>query len=176
MTSDIMKNFATNALTVFELALTPYGFKRESKKRDQYFCGIVFVNDERYIKIEANIHPRDYPPYFNIILGEGSRDFIESDWNSIALWRLKNMITNTDYGSEYSLEGVTDLPGLLEKSKDEMLQYGGKFLSGDTEIFHQTRKAQNKNREPYKLYSPDGNGNYSVTNEPESLKIKTKYI
>jgi hypothetical protein len=175
MTSNLIKNFGKNALIIFKKALTPYGFKRESKKTDQYFCDIVFVNDERYIKVEANIHPRDYPPYFNIVLGEGPRDFIESDWNSVALWRLKNMITDTDSGREYSLEGVMDLPGLLEKSKDEMLKYGEKFLSGDTDIFHQARKAQNKDREPYKVYSPDENGNYSVSNEPESVKIKKKY-
>jgi hypothetical protein len=175
MTSNLIKDFGKNALSIFKEALTPYGFKRESKKTDQYFCDIVFANDDRYIKIEANIHPRDYPPYFNIVLGEGPRDFIESDWNSIALWRLKNMITNTDSGSEYSLEDVKDLPGLLDKSKNEMLKYGEKFLSGDTEIFHQARKAQNKDREPYKVYSPDENGNYSVSNEPESVKIKKKY-
>lgn len=82
---------------------------------------------------------------------------------------------NTDSVSEYSLEGVMDLPELLEKSKDEILKYGERFLSGDKEIFHQTRKAQNKDRDPYQVYSPDENGSYSVSNEPESLKIETKY-
>ncbi len=176
MTSNLMKSFGKNSLTIFKEALTPYGFKKESKKTDQYFCSVIFVNDERYVKVEANIHPRDYPPYFNIVFGEGSRDFVDSDWNSVALWRLKNMITKTDSGGEYSLEGVMDLPGLLEKSKDEMLKYGEKFLSGDTEIFHQTRRAQNKDREPYKVYSPDGNGNYSVSDEPGSVEIRKKYI
>ncbi len=85
------------------------------------------------------------------------------------------MITKTDSG-EYSLEGVIDLPELLENSKDEILKYGEKFLSGDTEIFHQNRNAQNKYRESYKVFSTDGNGNYSVSDDPESVEIRKKYI
>jgi hypothetical protein len=175
MNRDQMKEFGKLALAIFEETLAHHGFKRESMKTERYFCDIVFGNGERYVKISANIHPRDYPPYFNVILGEGGRDFLESDWNSIALWRLKNLIQKTDTGSEYGLENPDKLPDLLEQAKSDLLQFGETFLSGDTEFFRQARSEQNKDRPPYKVHSPDENGKYTVSDEPESVKMKEKY-
>ncbi len=175
MKNDLIKELGKLALAIFREALAPYGFKRESKKTEEYFCNIVFVNGERYVKISSNIHPRDYPPYFNVVLGEGSREFVESDWNSIALWRLKNLMTNTDTGGEYNLETPDKLPELLEHAKAELLEFGTGFLTGDVELFRQARSEQNKGREPYKIHSPNKDGKYTVTDEPESVKMKEKY-
>jgi hypothetical protein len=170
-----MKEFEKLAIANFEEALASHGFKRESKKTEQYFCEIVFGNGERYIKVSASIHPRDFPPYFNVVLGEGPREFLESDWNSIALWRLKNLITSTNTGSEYSLETPDKLPELLNNAKAELLEFGAGFLSGDVGLFRQARLEQNRGREPYKVYSPGENGKYIVSDEPESMKMKEKY-
>ena len=170
-----MKEFETIALTAFEDALASHGFKRESKKTEQYFCEIVFVNGERYVKISANSHPRDFPPHFNIVLGEGPREFLESDWNSIALWRLKNFITSTNTGSEFNLETPAKLPRLLDRAKAELLEFGADFLSGDVALFRQARSEQNRGREAYKIHSPDKNGKYTVADEPESVNMKEKY-
>jgi hypothetical protein len=175
MKNDLMIEFGKLALAMFKDALASHGFKRESKKTEQYFCEIVFVNGERYVKISANIHPRDFPPYFNVVLGEGPREFLESDWNSIALWRLKNLITSTDTGSEYSLETPDKLPELLDRAKAELLEFGQGFLRGDLEQFRKARSEQNRRREPYKIHSPDSDGHYTVSDEPESVKMKEKY-
>ena len=170
-----MKQFETAALATFEDALASNGFMLESKKTEQYFCEIVFVNSKRYVKISANTHPRDFPPYFNIILGKGSRKWPEFDWNSIALWRMKNLITSTNTGSTFSLEAPDKLPKLLDHAKAELLKFGAAFLSGDVTLFRQARSEQNSGREPYKIYSPDQNGKYVEKDEPESVKLKKKY-
>lgn len=175
MKKDLIKEFAKLALATFEEALASHGFKRESKKTEQYFCQIVFVNGERYVKISANIHPRDFPPYFNVVLGEGPREFLESDWNSIALWRLKNLVTSTNSGSEYGLESPDKLPELLDHATAELLDFGAGFLSGDVALFRRARSEQNRCREPYKVHSPDEDGKYTVSDEPDSVKMKKKY-
>ncbi len=168
------KKFITLAVDIFEESLMFYKFKLKSKEIKSYFCNIVFVNGERYITISANIHHRDNPPYFNIILGEGSLDFCEVDWNSIALWRLKNLILKNDSGKEYSLESVCKLSKLLEHSRDELLKFGDSFLKGDVKLFRQVLFEMNKSRQSYKIYSINKNGNYSVNDDPISVIMKNK--
>ncbi|HET6422646.1 MAG TPA: hypothetical protein VFG20_03120 [Planctomycetaceae bacterium] len=165
----MLRDFGNLALAIFKEPLRQYGFKRESKKTEKYFCNVVFVNGERYVRITANVHPRDYPPYFNVILGEGPRDFFESDWNSIALWRLKNLKTFTDTGRPYSHVNKENLPELLEHARDELLEFGEDFLSGDVALFHRARSEMNTGREPYKILS---NGTWTF--EPKSVELKEK--
>lgn len=172
---NMLKEFGRLALAVFKEPLAQHGFKREYRKTETFFCNIVFVNGERYIKLSANIHPRDFPPRFNIILGEGSRDALEADWNSIALWRLKNFILQTDEDKEYLLETPEELPALLEQAINDLIEFGGGFLNGDVELFRKARSEHNKDRQPYKVYTPDGKGNYTVKDEPISVKMKKKY-
>ena len=42
-------------------------------------------------------------------------------------------------------------------------------------LFYKIRKEQNKNREPYKIYSPDENGKYQTSFEPKSVEQNKKY-
>ena len=162
MNREQLKEFGWLALAKFKEPLAVHGFKRESKKTETYFCTIVFVNGTRYIKIDANIHFRDYPPYFNIVLGEGGRDFFEVDWNSIPLWRLKSHIQRNEPGSEYSLEFPENIPALIDQACKELLEFGSGFLNGDLEAFRQARVEQNKSRPAYKVYAPNEDGKYTV--------------
>ena len=52
---------------------------------------------------------------------------------------------------------------------------GHTFLNGDLTLFHEIRKEQNKNRGPYKIHSPNENGNYITTDESKSVEQKKKY-
>jgi hypothetical protein len=63
----------------------------------------------------------------------------------------------------------------LENSNSELLEFGQTFLDGDLTLFHEIRKEQNKNRKPYKIHSPDKNGNYKTTYELKSVEQKKKY-
>lgn len=175
MKNDLIKEFGELALTVFEAATMPFGFKLESTKTEQHFFEIVFVNGERYVKVSASSDPREEPSYFNVVLGEGPRGFSESDWNSVALWRLKNLIVSNTRGKEYGLGTSEKLPYVLGHARAELLEYGKAFLAGDLESFRQARADQNRRREPYKVYTPDKDGKYSVTVEPKSLRMKLKY-
>lgn len=176
LTNPILLNeFGRLVLLKFRHPLSKFGYKRELKKVTDFSCNIIYGNGEKYIKIVANINPRDYPPYFNIVLGEGGRNFFESDWNSIALWRMKRWIKNDPKASEYSLKEPIDLDNLLKTALDDLQTYGISFLSGDMNTFYQVRTDQNKDREPYKIYKPDEVGKYVMHDDPMSLKLKKKY-
>jgi hypothetical protein len=56
-----------------------------------------------------------------------------------------------------------------------LIKYGVSFLNGDLTLFLETRSDQNKNREPYKIHTPDKNGKYITTDEPTSADQKKKY-
>ena len=175
MNNSQMKEFSKLALSVFNEALSSYDFKKVSKKTESDYCKIVFVNGERYIVITANSDPRDSPAYFNIVLGEGSHSFPDTDWNAVALWRLKNYIDNNDRASEYDLETSKSISGLLELSKIELLKYGADFLANDLRYFRQTRSQMNRDRKPYKRTWRNEKGEYITVYDPESMKLKEMY-
>lgn len=175
MTSKQLKEFGRLALATFNDPLASYGFKRESKKTEEYFFNAVFVNGTRYVKISANIHPQDYPPYFNIVLGDGGRGFFEEDWNSIPLWRLKACLQKTITTGQYTLEHPEDIPGLIELARNELLEFGAGFLKGDLKAFKKARSAQNRSRPPYQVYTLGEDGKYAAQDDSESAKLKEKY-
>jgi len=170
-----MTKFEGLALKVFLEPLERHGFALEATETDREFCRLTFVNGERYVRIAASIHPLDLPHEFSVVLGEGSREFLEADWNSIALWRVRNLIEGGDTGSNYSLQKRGRVPELLDQAKDELLEFGMDFLGGDLTDFRQARSDQNRQRQPYQVYSPDENGVYAAADEPESAKMKAKY-
>jgi hypothetical protein len=171
----IVKQFNKQAIEVFSDPLLEYGFEIEFKELKDCFCEIRFGNKEQYIKIEANIHPRDYPPCFNIILEEGGRDFTESDWNSVALWRLKNLIDQNDQGKEYKLPEINKLRRAIDDSLMDLIKYNGGFLNGNLLLFKKARAIQTKNKEPFKIYTPIGNGKLDMKYEPQSEELKRRY-
>ncbi len=171
----LLNEFGRLVLLKFRQPLSKFGYKRELKKVSDFGCNIIYGNGEKYIKIIASINPRDYPPNFNIVLGEGGRNFFESDWNSIALWRMKRWIKNDPKASEYSLKEPINLNVLLDAALDDLLTYGISFLSGDMNTFYQVRIDQNKDREPYKIHKPDKTGKYVTHDEPTSMELKKKY-
>jgi hypothetical protein len=176
MTNKPLETFGKLATTAFKEPLANHGFRFESVKTEAYSCEVVFVNAARYIKIAANSHPRDAPPSFNVVLGEGGRDFFESDWNSVALWRLKNLMLQSEAGSEYRLGSLESTPALIELALADLLEFGAGFLNGDLEAFRKTRSIQNTSRTPYQIYAHDNDGRYYVaSDEPESAKMKEKY-
>jgi hypothetical protein len=85
--------FADTFLEIISPTVEQFDFLRHKTEVAQYCTTIVFRKDKQYIKISGSTYPRDYPYFYNIILGEwNSEDVAEYDWNSIALWRLKSKI------------------------------------------------------------------------------------
>ena len=171
-----LKVFTDSTLKIFDPTFTQYGFEQHLIKLEEYFVKIIYRKDNQYVKISGSIYPTDYPYSYNVILGDGdSDDFWESDWNSIALWKIKNKINPELKPLEYDFPFGNSVSPSLKKANQELIKYAKEFLNGDLELFIKIRKEQNNEREPYKIHSPDENGNYKTTDEPKSVEQKKKY-
>ena len=168
--------FADNVLEIISPTVETFGFVRHRTELEKHFTTIIFRKDKQYIKISGSTYPTDYPYSYNVILGEGdSEDFSEWDWNSIALWRLKTKIDLKAKAKEYEFPYGDKVKFSVSNANKELLKYADTFLHGDMTLFYETRSEQNKNREPYKIHTPDKDGNYKTTDEPLSVEQKKKY-
>lgn len=163
--------FADLVLEIFSPTVEQFGFVRHRTEVEKFLTTIIFRKDKQYIKISGSTYPTDYPYYYNIVLGDGdSDDFLEWDWNSIALWRLKNIIDPTLKAKEYDFPFGDKMRFSLTITNKELMKYADTFLRGDLTLFYETRSAQNKDREPYKIHTPDKDGKYTTTGEQKSVE------
>lgn len=170
------KLFSEKAMEIVIPTFEQFGFQKHRIEIGKYSSTIIYRKEKQYLKISSNTYPRDYPYHYNIILGEGdSEDFFECDWNSVALWRFKKEIKPELKASEYEFPTDKRIEPSLNNANSELLKYGLTFLNGELELFYKIRNEQNKDREPYKIHSPDKNGNYQTSFEPKSVKQKKKY-
>ena len=168
--------FANTVLEIISPTVEQFGFARNRTEVETYLTTIIFRKDNQYVKVSGSTYPTDYPYSYNIVLGDGdSEDFFEWDWNSIALWRLKNKIDPTIKAKEYEFPLGDKVKFSLSNANKELLKYAESFLQGDLNLFYETRSDQNKEREPYKIHKPDNNGKYITIDEPVSVEQKKKY-
>jgi len=168
--------FADTVLDIISPTVEKFGFIRHRTEIEKHFTTIIFRNDKQYIKISGSTYPTDYPYSYNIILGEGdSEDFFEWDWNSIALWRLKNIIDPKTKAKEFDFPHGDKVKFSISNANKELIKYAETFLNGDMNLFYETRTEQNRDREPYKIHAPDKTGKYISTNEPKSVEQKKNY-
>lgn len=171
----ILKKFNKLVLDKFSAMLEKHGFILTRERIERHFCEIIYVNKMLYITFMANINYRDYPPYFNILLGEGPIEWPDYDWNHIALWALSRHVEKKGAIAEYSLKSIFELEDTLEKARKDLLKYGLNFLKGDLDDFYKIRKEINEKREPYKIYTPDKKGVYPERYDEASTRLKKKY-
>src|SRR5689334_14351589 len=93
-TKSFLNKFNKIVIENFDSFLTGKGFRFESCKKDDYFYKRVYRKNNQYIMIDANMDPRDYPYFWNVVLGEGATEMPEADWNNIALWQLMRPLEN----------------------------------------------------------------------------------
>lgn len=168
--------FADTVLEVICPTVELFGFTRHRTEIETFSTTIIFRKDKHYIKISGSTYPTDYPFYYNVVLGEGdSEDFLEWDWNSVALWRLKSKLDPAAKAKEYEFPFGDKVKFSVVNANEELLKYADTFLHGDLTLFYTTRSEQNKGRDPYKIHMPDKNGNYTSTVEPKSVEQKKKY-
>lgn len=168
--------FVEKAKEIVVPTFEQFGFKEHKSEIGKYSSNMIYRRGKLYLKISSTTYPTDFPYNYNIILGEGdSDDFYEFDWNSIALWKFKKRIAPKSEASEYSFPGEENVQSSLEKADSDLRKYGVTFLEGDLSLFHEIRKEQNQNREPYKIYSKNENGKYQVSDEPKSVGQKKKF-
>ncbi|MEH1009463.1 hypothetical protein VDP25_17120 [Winogradskyella sp. ECml5-4] len=170
------KLFSEKAMEIVIPTFEKFGYIKHRIEIGKHSSIIIYRKENQYLKISSTTYPTDYPYCYNIIFGEGdSEDVLEYDWNSIALWRFKKIIEPKSKASEYEFPTKKGVEPSLENANNELLKYGLTFLNGDLNLFHEIRKEQNQNREPYKIYSPDKNGKYQTSYEPKSVEQKKKY-
>jgi hypothetical protein len=169
-----LKLFADITIKVFNELMHGHGFKLLSKKVEQYFCTIIYVKGDNYVKIFANIHWHDYPSYYNVILGDGKTDWPDNDWNSVAIWHLKKHIDPASNAKEYSLLKFDGIEHSLDNAKNELEKYGADFLKGNLDLLKKVRAEVNQQREPYKIHTPQGDGSYKTTYDKTSEGFKNK--
>lgn len=167
--------FVDNASLIFDDFLGIHGFEIESKEIEDFFCTMIYRKQTTYLKISASTHPRDYPNHYNLILGDGSSDWPDTDWNSIALWRIKEEVSPELKAKEYSLSNFNKIDYNLKNAKNELEKYGNSFLNGDLTLFKKVRQDINKLREPYKIYQLDKKGRFTAILDSISKRLKDKF-
>ena len=167
--------FVETASLIFDDFLKQFGFKSDIKEVKDFFCTMIYKKNDLYIKINANIHPKDYPYYYNVILGQGNTDWPDTDWNSIALWLIKKEISPDLKAKEFSLTDFDKIDYSLKNAKSELEKYGDSFLKGDLTIFKKVRQEINQQREPYKIHHKDKTGRFKTIIDSVSQKLKDKF-
>ena len=168
--------FAKTALEIIAPTVEKYGYIHHKTEIKTYSANIVWRKDKQYIKVNGSNYPTDYPFNYNIILGEGSSDeFLEYDWNSVALWTLSKIIEPTANISSYDFPFGDKIKFSLDAANKDLLKFGQTFLSGDLTTFYEARKMINEKREPYKIHKPNAEGKFETTDEPTSVEQKKKY-
>ena len=71
----------------------------------------------------------------------------------------------------HTVKDITD----ITNAKKDLEEFGRAFLEGDLRLFYEARGEMNKDRKPYQIYEPDKDGNYKVSDDEESKKLKEKY-
>ena len=167
--------FSEYILKTISKTLQPFGFKLHRKEVKTYSTTIIFRKNNQYVKVNSTTYPPD-GFYYNIILGKGdSDDFFEYDWNSVAIWALAQIIDPKAEIVSYDFPYGDHVKSSINTANKHLVLYGETFLKGDLTIFHEARKRVNKNREPYKIHTPDENGVYRTKYEEKSVEQKNKY-
>lgn len=164
------KTFVSLADAAFARVVADYGFNPAREENDDdWYCARTYRADARYIVVSANCHWKDGAPECRVVLGEGSDEWPETDWNAVALWRLRGT------GGNYPLPAVDHLDRILAQMSSDLLEHAADFLSGDTRRLVRTRAEQNRDREPYKVYAPQADGTYESNPDPVSQELKQRF-
>lgn len=170
----VIKNISEKITETFTPQLELFGFKRKSSKVESEIAENIYVKGDLYIKIMVDLNLRDFPYYFNIVLGEGPLSFPECDWNSIPLWRLTDSQSKYKPGY-YLITDIDSIDHILTQANADLKKYGSHFLNGELAMFNEARKSQNISREPYKVHIPKKDGGYKTVSDARSRKLKRKY-
>lgn len=165
------QDFVRLADDAFGDLVRTWGFEPAGARHEaDWHCSRMYQTGERYIEVSADAHVRDGEPWCNVVLGEGSMDWPERDWNSVALRRL------TEDESEWRLESWEAMPALLEAMRKSLERGAEDFLRGDLDRFRRVRSEMNRKREPYTIHESKELGlGYESREDPESRRLKEKY-
>jgi hypothetical protein len=182
--SPLERAFSAACADVFSPLLLSHGFTPGAARLDPASCQQEYCAGALYIVVSISSDPREPPPYSNVVLGEGSLEWPDRDWNSVALWRLARDCGGEDAASlgTYPLSDgsltqalPTDLVPLFARMRDDIISVASSFLRGDLRAFRRSRALQARARSPYLIHRPDGHGGYVSSVDPASAKLKEQF-
>ncbi|WP_139218351.1 hypothetical protein [Sunxiuqinia elliptica] len=152
-------SFSNLALEIIGNPLEQNGFEFYRKKVETYFTTIIWTKEKQYVKLSASDFPTDYPYTFDIILGEGDcDDFFKSEWDSISISDIQRLTEPNRKYKGYDFPKKREFRAVLEKTKNELIEFGNGFLNGDLELFYEARIQTNGKNKPEKIIKKDKNG------------------
>jgi hypothetical protein len=164
------KQFVMQSDGVFLELLSEHGFVVDGyDKEDDWHVCRRYRSGDRYIEITADCHFRDGKPECALILGHGSHEWPETDWNKIALWRSRGE------GENYPFNTTSEIPDILHRMSIDLTKLAADFLANDLSEFTMARANQNRDRQPYIIHSPQPDGSYRSTIDPESEQLKRRF-
>jgi hypothetical protein len=184
LASPLERAFAAACAAIFDAPLLSHGFSRGTARLEPTFCTQDYCAGTRYIAVSVTADPREPPFYSNVMLGDGSVDWPDRDWNSVALWRLArehgagDEVSPGSYPLSDSAEGQpipSDLGPLFTRMRDDLISFAADFLRDDLRAFRRARAAQTDARSPYMIHRPDGRGGYVSSVDPASAKLKERF-
>ena len=156
-------SFSNLALEIIGNRLEQNGFEFYRKKVEAYFTTIIWKKEKQYVKLSASDFPTDYPYTFDIILGEGDcDDFFETEWDSISISDIQRLTEPNRKYKGYDFPKKREFRAVLEKAKNELIEFGNGFLNGDLELFYEARIQANGKNKPEKIIKKDKNGKVIV--------------
>lgn len=166
----IPKQFVAQVDRVLMELLSEHGFAEDGHEReDDWHVCRRFRSGDRYIEVTADCHFRDGQPECRLILGHGSHEWPETDWNKIALWVLRGS------GQNYPFNSTDEILGILEQMCIELTRDAADFLGNDLARFKAARAKQNRARRPYTIHGPLPDGSYGSMLDPESAELRRKF-
>jgi hypothetical protein len=176
-----MRRFTTLCDAAFAPLLSRHGFTRVVREVDRSLATHIYRAGERYVKVTATDDPRDGPSHCQVILGEGSHAWPETDWNTVALWQLAQAqaaeapeAAGGTVGS-YEFTGTGGLGDALRRASADLERFVAAFLAGDVRGFREVRAAITRERTPYQIHSSGPDGRYVTREDPQSAELKRRY-
>ena len=173
-----MRRFTTHCDAAFAPLLSRHGFTRVARKVDRSLAEHVYRAGERYVKVTATDDPRDGASSCQVLLGEGSNTWPETDWNTVALWQLGRAQVTAEAPAivgEYEFAGVDGLAEALRHASADLERFGAAFLADDLRGFREVRAAITRTRTPYTIHSPGPDGRHVTREDPQSAELKRRY-
>ena len=173
-----IRRFATICDAEFKAPLAKFGFTpvRGTSGQTKVAARRIYRTGDLYVRVSATTHPMDGPAHCTLVLGEGSHEFPDADWNAVALWQLAEGPAAPPPTEEpYLLPDIGQLPSVLKLMNVDLQRTGADFLAGDLRHFRAVRARVVAARTPYKIWSPAPGGRYSMTEDAESTALRTRY-
>lgn len=161
-------------MEILEPEIKKFGFNRHRTETKEYSSVIIWRRENQYIKVDSTTYATDYPFFYSLVFGEGdSENFFEYDWNVASLTCFKNKLEDVKC-FEPDFPTKDNMKKSITQTLIDLQKYGQTFLNNDLTLFYQVRSDINKSREPYKIHSPDKDGNYKTTDEQICVEQKKK--